>query len=158
MPLSEIKTSVGSASGTRPSHSGRRRGRRGRGGRGAPARRPDRATPAQLAEAPPEILEPKLPVKEPVSELRQETERPRPPHPIRKAIAEVNQVIESLKTVLGEMEEVLELLEMAEVQKELDEGEIAALQQALKRLHRQEDNHQGSEFGRQRRQPQAPPQ
>jgi hypothetical protein len=143
MPLSEIKTSVEPTGGTKVSYAFRRRGQRGRGGRGTQARRPDRATPAQPAEAPPEILEPKLPVKEPVGQLRPETERPRPPHPIRNAIDEVNQIIESLKTALGEMEEVLELLEMAGVQKELDEGEIAALQQALRRLQRPEERERG---------------
>jgi len=53
--------------------------------------------------------------------------------------------------VLTEMEEVLELLEMAEVQKEVDEREIAALQQALKRLQRGHESRRSSDASREPR-------
>jgi len=99
-----------------------------------------------------------VPVQEAASLPRPEPERPRTAHPIRSAIEEVNQIVESLKAVLSEMEEVVELLEMAEVQKEVDEREIAALQQALRRLQRGQETRHGSGPARSPRPEQEPPQ
>ncbi len=62
--------------------------------------------------------------------------KPAPPAAIADAIAEVNQIIASLKLVLDQMEEVLETLELAEVQKNLDEREIQSLRNALRHVER----------------------
>jgi hypothetical protein len=62
--------------------------------------------------------------------------RPAPPAAIADAIAEVNHIIASLKQVLDEMEEVLETLELAEVQKSADEREIQSLRNALRQFER----------------------
>ena len=69
---------------------------------------------------------------------RQEPERDAPPRPpsVSEAIEQDTGVIEELKQVLGEMEEVLETLELAERQKIDDEREIEWLQRALRQLHR----------------------
>jgi hypothetical protein len=73
---------------------------------------------------------------------RPEPARPEPPpqrepepFAVSKAIDQVNYVIEDLKKVLGEMEELLETLELAERQKIDDERELESLQRALRRLH-----------------------
>jgi predicted RNase H-like nuclease (RuvC/YqgF family) len=55
---------------------------------------------------------------------------------ISKAIEEVSQIVEGLKSALDQMEEVLELVELAERQKIEDEREIESLRQALRQLHR----------------------
>jgi DNA repair exonuclease SbcCD ATPase subunit len=62
--------------------------------------------------------------------------KPAPPAAIVDAIAEVNQIIASLKQVLDQMEEVLETLELAEVQKNVDEREIQSLRNALRQMDR----------------------
>jgi hypothetical protein len=73
---------------------------------------------------------------------RPEPARPEPPpqrepepFAVSKAIDQVNYIIEDLKKVLGEMEELLETLELAERQKIDDERELESLQRALRRLH-----------------------
>jgi hypothetical protein len=69
-----------------------------------------------------------------------EERRQREPEPrtsaIASAVEEANKVVEELKRALDEMEEVLELLELAERQKIDDEREIEELKRALRRLHR----------------------
>jgi hypothetical protein len=55
---------------------------------------------------------------------------------VQKAIEEVNQIIETLRGTLEEMEEVLETLELAERQKIADEQEIETLRRGLRQLHR----------------------
>ena len=55
---------------------------------------------------------------------------------ISQAINEVGQIIEALKRVLDQMEEVLELAELAERQKTADEQEIESLRRALRQLQR----------------------
>jgi hypothetical protein len=62
--------------------------------------------------------------------------RPASPAAVADAIAEVNHVISSLKQVLDQMEEVLETLELAEVQKSADEREIQSLRNALRQFER----------------------
>ena len=62
--------------------------------------------------------------------------KPAPPAAIADAITEVNQIITSLKQVLDQMEEVLETLELAEVQKNVDEREIESLRYALRQVER----------------------
>lgn len=99
-----------------------------------------------------------MPPAEVPSSPRQEEQRPSQAQPIRRAIEEVSQIVLSLKTVLSEMEEVLELLEMAEVQKEVDEREIAALQQALSRLQRGHERRHSAGASPEPREPQSQPQ
>jgi predicted RNase H-like nuclease (RuvC/YqgF family) len=58
------------------------------------------------------------------------------PPSLEKAIEQVNQIIESLRETLDDMEAVLETLELAERQKNADEYEIDSLRRALNRLQR----------------------
>lgn len=53
-----------------------------------------------------------------------------------EAIEECNHIIASLKQVMDTMEEILETLELAEVQKNADEREIRALQNAMRQFDR----------------------
>jgi len=53
---------------------------------------------------------------------------------ISQAVNEVMQIVESLKQVLNQMEDVLELVEHAERQKLGDEHEIESLRRALRQL------------------------
>lgn len=65
--------------------------------------------------------------------------RPATPMAVTQAIDEVNQIIETLRTTLAEMEDVLESLELAERQKIADEQEIETLRRGLRQLHRPRD-------------------
>lgn len=51
-----------------------------------------------------------------------------------QAADEVAEIVESLKQTLAEMEEVLELIELAERQKLTDEREIETLRRALRQI------------------------
>jgi hypothetical protein len=62
--------------------------------------------------------------------------QPAAPASVTQAIDEVNRVIADLKAVLNTMEEVLETLELAEVQKNADEREIQSLRNALRTMDR----------------------
>jgi predicted DNA-binding protein len=55
---------------------------------------------------------------------------------ISRAIDEIAQIVEALKRVLNQMEDVLELAELAERQKTGDEQEIESLRRALRQLQR----------------------
>jgi hypothetical protein len=59
---------------------------------------------------------------------------------VEKAIEEVNAVVEALRTSLEDMEEVLEMLEVFERQKNVDEREIESLRRALRQVHRPRDS------------------
>ena len=69
------------------------------------------------------------------TETLRETSEPRGPARVTDAIEQVTRIIDELKLVLNEMEEVLETLELAERQKIDDEREIDALNRALRQLH-----------------------
>jgi hypothetical protein len=130
-----------------PKHSGpRRRGRRGGRGRRRPvsaAPIPDQ--PAQ-AEPPTKQIEPPVRLREemlvrPVpsrQKFQPPVSTPRAPKregsPLLQAADEVAEAIESLKQTLAQMEEVLELIELAERQKLTDEREIESLRRALRQL------------------------
>jgi hypothetical protein len=60
------------------------------------------------------------------------------PHPsaISQALDEVMQIVDALKRAADQMEEVLELVELAERQKLADEHEIESLRRALRQLQR----------------------
>ncbi len=138
------------------------RGRRGRG-RGP---RPKLATAespeiARTELAPPQDSEPIFELaeepgqpSEPPSasierpERSREPESPIPLHQplqpasgasIEKAIEEVSAIVEALRTSLDEMEEVLELLEVFERQKNVDERELESLRRAVRQMHRPRD-------------------
>jgi vacuolar-type H+-ATPase subunit I/STV1 len=65
--------------------------------------------------------------------------RPASPAAIQQAIQEVNQIIETLRRTLEDMDEVLETLELAERQQNADEHEIETLRRSLRQLHRPHD-------------------
>lgn len=118
------------------------RGRRsGRGRRGRGRRRPQ--GPPQHADLPLEkTVEPAEPFSEaaPV-ESKLPPPSPREPHraepaAVHEAIDEVNRIIETLRSTLNDMEDVLETLELAERQKTADEQEIETLRRGLRQLHR----------------------
>jgi hypothetical protein len=57
------------------------------------------------------------------------------------------QIVESLKRAADQMEEVLELVELAERQKLADEQEIESLRRALRQLQRPRGRHPSEEEG-----------
>ena len=63
---------------------------------------------------------------------------------VQQAIEEVNQIIETLRATLDDMEAVLETLELAERQKIADEQEIETLRRGLRQLHRPREGGQHS--------------
>ena len=66
----------------------------------------------------------------------QELSRTGSPPKLQQAIEEVNQIIQTLRETLDDMEEVLETLELAERQKNADEQELETLRRGLRQLHR----------------------
>jgi len=64
---------------------------------------------------------------------------------IGRTVEEVRQIVESLEQALGQMEEVLRLVELAEHQKFADERELESLRRALHKLQppRREQREQG---------------
>jgi hypothetical protein len=62
---------------------------------------------------------------------------------VYKAIEEVSAIVDFLRGALDDMEEVLEMLELFERQKNADEREIESLRRALRQMHRpREGGHQ----------------
>lgn len=55
---------------------------------------------------------------------------------ISLAISEVTSIVQALQRAVEQMEEVLELVELAERQKLADEREVESLRRALRQLHR----------------------
>jgi hypothetical protein len=68
--------------------------------------------------------------------------QPASPRTIQKAIEEVNDIIATLRETLDDMEEVLEILEVAERQKDADEREIESLRRALRQVQRPREREQ----------------
>jgi len=125
--------------------SGRRRGHRGGRGR----RRPAPSVPVAEQPAQAESLAPQVAPSVSTPELQAQPAPPRQkfqpavPAPraakpdgsaISQAVSEVTQVVESLKQALNQMEDVLELVELAERQKLADEHEIDSLRRMLRQL------------------------
>jgi len=124
----------------------RRRGRRGGRGR----RRPISAAPVSdqptLAESSAQPVEPPIRLREEMpmrpapsrQKFQPPVSAPRAPKregsPLLQAADEVAEVIESLKQTLAQMEEVMELIELAERQKLTDERDIESLRRALRQL------------------------
>jgi hypothetical protein len=120
--------------------SSRRRGRRGGRGR----RRP--APSAPVAEPSAENDVSTSAVSAPI-EAAKEKSQPPPrkaefnESAISRAVEEVTQIVESLKEALTQMEEVLELVELAERQKLGDEREIDSLRRALRKIRPSREEH-----------------
>lgn len=72
---------------------------------------------------------------------------------VSQAIDEVMAIIDALKRAVDQMEEVLELVELAERQKLADEREIDSLRRALRQLHDRPRDHRGSRDSREPREP-----
>ncbi|HOX57200.1 MAG TPA: hypothetical protein PLC99_09945 [Verrucomicrobiota bacterium] len=68
--------------------------------------------------------------------------QPATPAAVSQAIEHVNQIIETLRGALSDMEDVLETLELAERQKTADEQEIETLRRGLRHLHRPRESGQ----------------
>jgi len=81
---------------------------------------------------------------------------PASPAAIADAITLVTHILTSLKRVLDEMEEVLETLELAEVQKNADEREIQSLLHALRQFDRRGPEPRHEQQGGQRPQGREP--
>jgi len=127
--------------------SGRRRGRRGGRGRRRPSPNPNPSAtdaPVEHAETA-ESFETAESTTAAETEFH-ETEAPpakrsvEPPSqrrrgsPLMQAADDAADIIESLKQTLAQMEEVLELIELAERQKLIDEREIEALRRQLRQI------------------------
>jgi hypothetical protein len=79
---------------------------------------------------------------ETATELAEPVARPRQPAgqaSVQKAIDQVNEIQQTLRESLDQMEEVLELLEAFERQGDADEREIENLRRALRQLQRPRD-------------------
>ena len=64
---------------------------------------------------------------------------------IGQAIDEVMEIVDALKRAVDQMEEVLELVELAERQKLGDEREIESLRRALRNIHQRPDSRRGGD-------------
>lgn len=67
---------------------------------------------------------------------------------ISQALDEVSQVVEGLRKALDQMEEALELVELAERQKLADEQELDSLRRALRQLQRPRSQRPHDDEGR----------
>jgi hypothetical protein len=107
--------------------------------RGESLRAPTAPEPAADAIPPRRAPEPVRPLLERVQRLTERAaSRPDLEHrvsAIHKAIDEVMDIVEALKHAADQMEEVLELVELAERQKLADEREIESLRRALRQFH-----------------------
>jgi hypothetical protein len=130
----EQETNPSPTAGAKPDGGGRRRHRGRRGGRGRS--RSLQPKPAAVVEG---ARQPEsAPLIERVAALTERVAvKDAPPgSAIRQAVNEVMQIVESLKRVVDQMEEVLELVELADRQKLGDEQEIESLRRALRQLQR----------------------
>ncbi len=158
-------------SGAKPADGDRRRHRGRRGGRGR--RKPGTVPPARQtlppagSETPPQAettapeqpARPIAPAPEPkplLQRIQRLTERvavqraaiAEPAHhgsAIGQAIDEVMEIVEALKRAVDQMEDVLELVELAERQKLGDEREIESLRRALRNVHQRPDSRRGGD-------------
>jgi hypothetical protein len=129
----------------KPSGAARRRGRRGGRGRRRPAPAAPISDQPTETELPAKQIEPPIRLGEtPVRPVPSRQKFQPPVHapraakpggsPLLQAADDVADVIESLKQTLAQMEEVMELIELAERQKLTDEREIESLHRALRQL------------------------
>jgi len=136
---------------------GRRGGRAGRGrGRAGPRRpegprqpaspdapetmdSPESSAPGELREGGPSRPEPR-PAPAHFDRPAPGPRRPATPDSVQGAIEHVNQIIDTLRETLDEMEGVLATLELAERQKTADEQEIDSLRRSMRNLQRPRDD------------------
>lgn len=128
------ETNPSQSAGPKSLAGGGRRHRGRRGGRGRP--RPPLAKPAAARES--VAIPDSAPLVERVATLPERVESKGAPHSsaISQALDEVMQIVASLKQAVDQMDEVLELVELAERQKLADEQEIESLRRALRQLQR----------------------
>ena len=161
--MSESEAPIANApatAGAKPAGDPRRhRGRRGgRGRRKSPAapaaaRPPGDAEPIAPVEKPgvPEAVAAKpapAPLLERVQRLTERAAAIEPAHKgsaISQALDEVMQIIEALKGAVDQMEDVLELVELAERQKLADEREIDSLRRALRQINPRPESRRGGD-------------
>ena len=70
---------------------------------------------------------------------------------VRKAVTQVDHIISELKNALTELEEVLDILEQAEIYQNVTDRELESLRQSLRRLHRGRDGPTVQSQGREER-------
>jgi hypothetical protein len=108
---------------------GRRRGRRGGRGRGRGPRQSPQSAPAdQSAGAPSEATVSIQPEPSAAAATGKDSSA------ISRAIDEVRQIVQSLEQALEQMEEVQELVDLADRQKSADDREIESLRRVLRRI------------------------
>lgn len=97
------------------------------------------------------------------SRVRELTRDPEPTqHAIRQAVEHINEIVVALQQLLDQMEEVLELTELADRQKSADEHEIESLRRALRQIQRprferqREEEFRPRDEDRRRREPERP--
>ena len=145
MSLAEPSSETNHPAPPRVPGGGRRRGHRGGRGRRRPAPSvPVAEQPAQVESLAPQVAPsvspPELPERPapPRQKFQPTVPAPRAAKPdgsaISQAVSEVTQVVESLREALNQMEDVLELVELAERQKLTDEREIDSLRRLLRQL------------------------
>jgi hypothetical protein len=132
----------------------RRRGRRGGRGRRRPTPAVSAAEQLSQIESPPPQIEPPIRLREempvrPVpskQKFQPPVSAPRAVKPdgsaISQAVSETAKIVESLRQSLEQMEEVLELVELAERQKLTDEREIESLLRALRKIQPPRGRHE----------------
>ena len=140
------ETNPSQSAGPKPPAGGGRRHRGRRGGRGRPRLPQVRSAPVTEATTAPEPA----PLIERVAALAGRVVSAGAPHTsaISQALDEVMQIVDSLKRAVDQMEEVLELVELAERQKLADEQEIESLRRALRQLQRPRGPRSSEEEGR----------
>jgi ribonuclease E len=121
--------------------------------------------PPRESTVDPDAIPPRRPPPEPrpllerVQRLTERVARSEPAHrgsAISQAIDEVMEIVDALKRAVDQMEEVLELVELAERQKLADEREIESLRRALRQLHDRPREQRGHRDAREARGPQEP--
>lgn len=92
------------------------------------------------------------------SHARELARDPSPPQSaIRQAVEQINEIVVSLQQLLDQMEEVLELTELADRQKNTDEREIESLRRALRQIQRPRQERYRDEDRRDRSRDEARP-
>ena len=105
-----------------------------------------RPAPSKPRTPPPVPETAPAPISAPVSVPAHAARAPKPEgSAIGRTVEEVRQIVESLEQALGQMEEVLRLVELAEHHKFADERELESLRRALHKLQppRREQREQG---------------
>ena len=102
--------------------------------RASPPERVERPEHVERAARPGRIARPLRPEPAMARADEREPEPERRGSAVTQAIAEISEIVESLRRVLDQMEDVLELTELAERQKTTDEREIDSLRRALRQF------------------------